>query len=386
MAATLKMVPSVADTLKLFKLVEVEAFLAHSSQQILTIDQASNVTFRGLIQNWDDSWNLEEELPAFVPGQDYRLDAILEWEISQPDWVTRNRPKDYAIVDIPHWLRTIARRLQSKSRSRNGPGIPILRFIQKSVSGDPIGEAARELRKVANAVAEVERFTQSHENLVIMPVGNKLLLRPASYLTSGAVEVGQGLLPVSATSLEAIGSTLGFSADALEELEGLINSEAVREQDLQEFFERNPQLLLGLDYERAIPHPILRREEEADLIPDFILLPHADGVGTPKIVDLKLPKVNLVRRKTNRLGYLASVQEARDQLIEYRNYFADPSRAKWARVHLGMEVYMPDICVVIGRSASFGDAYERQRVRATASDLELLTYDDVLNRSRRFFS
>ncbi|ROP40096.1 uncharacterized protein DUF4263 [Saccharothrix texasensis] len=383
LATVIDAVPGVGESLKVFRPLEVEKFLNSSSQRKYAIEQASSVSFKGLLQRWPDLSRYGQELPSFTAGQDYRLDSILEWQAARPDYARKDLTEDFTIAGTPHWLRTLAMVVQAHYSTRTT--LPLFNFIRKAGNAAR-SNAAKDLRRLASAIEEVEDITQAHDTLIIMPMGNRLFIRPASFLASGLVGTSTDPARVTAATLGATNAISGFSAEAIAELEDLVNSTSARESDFQAFFEENPQFLLGVDYQRAVPHPVLRREDDPDLIPDFILLPHAEDSRTPKIVDLKLPRVNLVRRKTNRLGYLASVQEAHDQLVEYRNYFADPARAREARALMGTEVFMPDICVVIGRSSAFGSNFERQRVRATAPGLELLTYDDVLAKSRRLVS
>jgi len=68
-----------------------------------------------------------------------------------------------------------------------------------------------------------------------------------------------------------------FWREKLEEFDALLNDPSTKEKHFQDFFERNPRLLLGLDYRKLIPHPVLLREQEGPLIPDFFLQP-LDGV------------------------------------------------------------------------------------------------------------
>ena len=58
--------------------------------------------------------------------------------------------------------------------------------------------------------------------------------------------------------------------ESVEELEYLMNHPGAKEQDFQDFFERNPGLILNDEYKRAHPHITLAREE-GPLIPDFLL-------------------------------------------------------------------------------------------------------------------
>nr|WP_083927849.1 cold-shock protein [Desulfobacter curvatus] len=58
---------------------------------------------------------------------------------------------------------------------------------------------------------------------------------------------------------------------AVQDLEGLINDPYVREQDLHDFFEQNPDFILTDDYQRAHSKIVLESETDDKLIPDFVL-------------------------------------------------------------------------------------------------------------------
>ena len=50
---------------------------------------------------------------------------------------------------------------------------------------------------------------------------------------------------------------------------------------------------------------------------------------------------------------------------------------------VGMEIYEPRLSVIIGRTSQFEDAFDRQRLSADTSDIEVVTYDDILTYARR---
>jgi hypothetical protein len=71
-------------------------------------------------------------------------------------------------------------------------------------------------------------------------------------------------------------------ADAIGELEELLNSDASKELDYQQFFERHPDFITGDEYVAAHPHVVLATESGHHLIPDFLLEP----VGRGRLCDL----------------------------------------------------------------------------------------------------
>jgi hypothetical protein len=169
----------------------------------------------------------------------------------------------------------------------------------------------------------------------------------------------------------------------IEELENLLNNKETTESQLQIFFERNPQFLKGIDYEDVIAHPVLERDGDGDLIPDFFLKPR--GRELIDIVDLKLPRAKLLVGKKDRKKVSGSVSEAIAQVREYRDYFERPEyRERIARKY-GVRAYRPTTIVVIGRQPS---DHSEEKVQQIFSDLpshvRLMTYDDIWNRAKAF--
>ena len=102
------------------------------------------------------------------------------------------------------------------------------------------------------------------------------------------------------------------------ELEDLINDLKVKENEIQHFFENHPQLFRLWDYRDVYPHVYLTRKEDGPLVPDFILVDHE--LQKSMILDLKLPKAKMIRKQRNRSRFSTAIEEARAQLLEYRDW------------------------------------------------------------------
>jgi predicted RNA-binding Zn-ribbon protein involved in translation (DUF1610 family) len=166
---------------------------------------------------------------------------------------------------------------------------------------------------------------------------------------------------------------------AIEELEYLLNQAKIKETTLQDFFERNPALLLGYDYRKAHPHINLVRAD-GPLIPDFMLEP----IGQEElcdILDLKLPTEKIYIEQKNRERYSATVLEACAQLREYNNYFDQESNRKLIYKTYGLKAYKPKMVVVIGRKSNL-DPLVTRRIETDIPQLVLKTYDDILVRAK----
>ena len=175
-----------------------------------------------------------------------------------------------------------------------------------------------------------------------------------------------------------------FTSDSIEELESLMNDLSARELQFQEFFERNPHFLRRNDYREVHPHVYLTRDGEGALIPDFILT-EADSQRAA-IVELKKAnalRTRLVRHQSNRVRFADAVMEARAQLLTYQEWFEVPSNRERVASKVGMEIYRPQMMVIIGRASDFAPGIERQRLAAHVPDLRVVTYDDILREARR---
>jgi hypothetical protein len=176
----------------------------------------------------------------------------------------------------------------------------------------------------------------------------------------------------------------GVTPDELLELEDLINAKSTREAELQRFFEAHPQFLRIWDCREIFPHVYLTREDEGPLIPDFLLLDR--DLQRATIVDLKLPRARTVASKKNRERFSSLVEEARSQMLEYRDWFENRANRRKLQERFGMEIYRPRLGIIIGSSTDLSCAYERQKLQSRYSDVDIVTYDDIVAHARRRLS
>ena len=156
----------------------------------------------------------------------------------------------------------------------------------------------------------------------------------------------------------------------------------VKESDLQRFFETNRSFLLLGDYLNLYSQIHLRHCKDILSIPDFLLIPYE--FNRPKIIDLKRPQHTIAVGPKRRRRLSSIVLEARTQLLEYSRWFDNPNNQKVAMQKYGCEIYRPDISIVIGRSSNFASQKERRRLESEFPDLELKTYDDILERAKSY--
>jgi hypothetical protein len=243
----------------------------------------------------------------------------------------------------------------------------------------PISRAP-EIREVLNALDG--RSPIDDTQYLLTTEGKRLVLRPTSVLDRYRMPRDSGAPADRLALLTHLRD--GYAAttpDEILELEDLINNTRVSEPELQEFFERHPQFLRIWDHREVHPQVYLTREIDGPLIPDFLLLDRELHRAT--VVELKLASARIIVRKRNRDRFSSLITEARAQLLEYREWFDDAHNRRMLKERLGMEIYRPRLGVVIGRSDSFADEFDRQKLVSHCPDVEIATYDDVMRYAER---
>jgi hypothetical protein len=173
----------------------------------------------------------------------------------------------------------------------------------------------------------------------------------------------------------------GVRPSEILELEDLINHPKVNELDFQVFFEEHPHFFRMWDYRDIYPHVFLTREDMGPLIPDFILVDPL--LQKAMVLDLKLPKAKLVTYRQNRIRFASAVGEARAQLLEYRDWFEDNNNRSKLKDRFGLDIFRPRIGVVIGTNQDFRSTLDRQKLNSRYPEIEVVTYDDILEHAQR---
>lgn len=168
--------------------------------------------------------------------------------------------------------------------------------------------------------------------------------------------------------------------EAVEELECLINNKNTKENDLQNFFVRNPEFILNDEYKRAHSHIVLNREKEEALIPDFVLEP-IETNPLCDILELKLPSKQVYILKKNRIRFSSAVNEACAQLREYSMYFDEDKNREAVYKRYSLQAYRPKMFVIIGRQGSV-NPIDARKAQVDAPQLNIRTYDDVIARMK----
>jgi len=211
---------------------------------------------------------------------------------------------------------------------------------------------------------------------------NRIVFRPTSVLNTYQMQTTQGTESTRLALLTHFQDQYaGVTPSEILELEDLINDPRVKENDLQRFFEAHPHLFRMWDYRDVYPHIYLTREDEGPLIPDFILVD--PELQEAMLLDLKLPRVQIVVHKPNRERFSAAIDEARAQLLGYRDWFEDSHNRAKLKERLGMEIYRPRMGVIIGTSQDFRSAVQRQKIVSRYPEIKVVTYDDIIKHAQR---
>jgi hypothetical protein len=173
----------------------------------------------------------------------------------------------------------------------------------------------------------------------------------------------------------------------IEEFESLLNRGTLQEEDIQGFLEDHPHFLGSLGGgSLPMPHPYLTAHDGALIIPDFVLKP----VIAPrrdsgwKVLDLKLPNKRIIvgRGKDTRLSH--DVMAAIRQLHRYRDYFSNPVHKPEVERVFGQPLFYPRLAVMIGRMPEVDEALQLEREQREF-DVEIVTYDEVIETQRRIY-
>jgi len=168
---------------------------------------------------------------------------------------------------------------------------------------------------------------------------------------------------------------------AVEEFESLINNPKVRERDIQNFFERNPDFIINDEYKQAHGHVVLINSKSERLIPDFVLEP-IDQTKLCDLLELKPPSARIVVLKKNRMRFSSAVLEACAQLRTYSRYFNDQNnRNAFEKSYAGLRAFKPKMFVIIGRQGNI-DPITIRDIQTDLPNLILRSYDEVLARMK----
>ena len=121
------------------------------------------------------------------------------------------------------------------------------------------------------------------------------------------------------------------------------------------------------------------------LIPDFVLKP---VVATQRdrnweVLDLKRPQARLLAGPRNHRRFSQEVTSALTQLLDYGEYFENPTNMEEVERVLGHRLRYPQLAVLIGRLPSGEELSMLDRHQTRAPEVRIVTYDEVLERQKQ---
>ena len=190
-------------------------------------------------------------------------------------------------------------------------------------------------------------------------------------------------------------------AQAFIDLEELLNNYRVvakarrvkPETVFQEFFEAYPHMMLRGDFGSLHPKPRLPRPEAPGrfFAPDFLQGPRLLSAQRRwGVAELKLPDVPLLEhQRAFHRGFSQKVHKAINQLVDYREVIdrRDSAVMEALRRQVGGVPDNPRLAVIIGRrpkaKEDLRDLHHRMRTMLEPLDVDVITYDDVLETEQR---
>jgi len=257
-----------------------------------------------------------------------------------------------------------------------GPSFTFGSATPLSIAGHKSAVVRDELIRYLNAPSSYSLIAREGR-MCVVPTGTHGLFFASDSRKATIGEAGSGLATTicshSATDPRVPLSTLSA-------LESLLNSRGTKEADLQDFFEQNPDMLLGLDdsYTEIRPHVFLIDRECNTLIPDFMARVEDSDVWD--IIELKLPRAPLTKATTgNQTRPSAAAARGIGQLLEYRDYFGYSDNRRRFTSRFGLHGYEPALVLVMGSGPR---TYEWRPVKNRFPNVRIVPYEYLLDRGR----
>lgn len=170
-------------------------------------------------------------------------------------------------------------------------------------------------------------------------------------------------------------------AEQIKALSRIISDPQATERQIQDFLGQHPGFLTGVDYQRAEPQVQLQGRAKGALIPDFMLVPFTGTLAD--IVELKHPQHKVLVNAARYPRFSVAVANALAQLQAYERYFDEEENRRFLFDKHGFTAYKPRLSLIIGRSSAVPSAIVFRSVAAEYPGVDILTYDDVVERAQR---
>jgi hypothetical protein len=170
----------------------------------------------------------------------------------------------------------------------------------------------------------------------------------------------------------------------INELQKLINKPDLKEQELQDFFEEYPDLIMDEQYEFPIPQAAIVNTDEIEWRADFVMVP-VDQLSFAKILELKLPGQPISKRtNSGHYRYSAKLFEAINQLKDYYEAFNSEKTQEKFKNRYNTEVFKPDLQLLFGRRSTINNSKEFLELQRR-NNVEIKDWDTLAEQLKKKF-
>lgn len=173
-------------------------------------------------------------------------------------------------------------------------------------------------------------------------------------------------------------------AESINEFEYLLNNKKTKEYELQRFFENNPLFLLGLDYDEFCSQVTLCDKDGKLLKPDFFIKPVQSDLWD--ILEIKLPKFNLIAGKKNRERLSWEIRQGISQLREYSEYFNNISNRDRLYREMGIDCFDPKLNLVIGNKKNVNEQLWNKIIEFERPLVKIIGFDELLENVKKIYN
>lgn len=219
-------------------------------------------------------------------------------------------------------------------------------------------------------------------DLLNMPSSYYFVAREGAISVVPATEHGWYLLNGREPRAATATSVLGQDVPGLADLEHLINARSTSEADLQAFLSEHPHFLFALDerYCEIRPHVALAGPGSSKLIPDFLV--RLEDSSRWHMLELKKPAAPIFASRGVAGRASKHAAHAIRQLLDYSEAASTGAGRAALRKAYDCAPYDPSLVVLIGRGAP-NSRFRWRSSRAGLSDVQLVTYDYLLERAQK---
>jgi RNA polymerase sigma factor (sigma-70 family) len=258
-------------------------------------------------------------------------------------------------------------------------------------------------REISNRLQITESTVRSHKNNAIKLLrkkltglnefdqpekteSNKFCIRVRDGRIQLIYEQGDNIWQASDNNLTLINGLYVFTKSKwsiiLSELEKLINKWNLKEQELQDFFETYPELIIDEQYSSAIPQATIVKDDTTTWKADFILIP-SDQLSFSKILELKLPNEKIsLSSHSGHSDFTKKLFKSINQIKDYYSAFdSERTKSRFKEIYK-TEIFKPDLQLVFGRRNSIVDKrhfLELQR----RNNLKIIDWDTLYEQLKR---